>query len=755
MVSKELYTCALLEGLRPITQSMNWGGVYQKFGLQGFEKKWKEWDQVAKKVMKISEEKRFSEPLESVFPRIKLKYESLATFPGQYMPSTWDMEASFIFSSEDPVSKNDLKKGLRELSSKLEKELELIIKTFSGQDLSLVNKVLYQLLKKYGSRIWCRIPDRKDVSHFDHYRIMAAWTACQISSGDSVNQDFILVKGDFSRIQKFIFGGFDLSQIGEGRKLAKKLRGRSAYVDILSDFVCGELLHRLGLPEANLLYKGAGTFLFIIPKHLGTVVTDLEREFNLEMASMLGLNLSLVTASFHCSDSVFSDGAIPLKKVSQMLDYNQYSRHKSYLSEYFEVKQRREFLEDERIGGRAVRTQNILKIRCQKLPENLKDKDIVASFPRFQTYYLMFNEVKYQGAIAAFIKKYSKEIEAFELLGGNSMELPPMMEEVLRETDQISWSTSLNGNYAPFEWKTFKDNIREWAPMEFEKLATLDVSKEEKGVLAYPLLGIMRLDIDNLGAIFGFGLGSDVPLARLVTLSREIELFFNGWINRLAEQYQIYVVYSGGDDGFVVGSWINVFHFATQLRKDFRRLACGNSNFGLSAGIYTCPVFYPVGKFADKAGASEKRAKSFLKDGESSPGKDKIEVFDQVLEWDEFEGMLQFAIKLESITAKKAEDKGDDKLARSMIQEIYRVIRKSLGPDDKIKPELMYRNAALIHNLLARHGFSKPEIQNKKALLLKEIVQRFLQEFRSKDSLALMQIPTRYVLQKTRQPQNK
>ncbi|HPO31604.1 MAG TPA: hypothetical protein PKX28_10195, partial [Candidatus Hydrogenedentes bacterium] len=120
-----------------------------------------------------------------------------------------------------------------------------------------------------------------------------------------------------------------------------------------------------------------------------------------------------------------------------------------------------------------------------------------------------------------------------------------------------------------------------------EDLKTL--AGRSKGV-AY--LGCLKMDVDDLGWIFGTGtrLGGDAgraSMARVATLSRTLDLFFKAHLERLLEEKfpDVYLVYAGGDDVLALGPWDQVFELARQIRADFRKMSGGNPIWKLSAGI--------------------------------------------------------------------------------------------------------------------------------------------------------------------------
>ena len=76
---------------------------------------------------------------------------------------------------------------------------------------------------------------------------------------------------------------------------------------------------------------------------------------------------------------------------------------------------------------------------------------------------------------------------------------------------------------------------------------------------------------------------------------------------------QLGVVYSGGDDLFVIGAWDDVLEFAVDVQRVFRRFT-GNPEMTVSAGVVIQDPHFPLYHIADEAGAAEKRAKNLGRD---------------------------------------------------------------------------------------------------------------------------------------------
>jgi len=91
-------------------------------------------------------------------------------------------------------------------------------------------------------------------------------------------------------------------------------------------------------------------------------------------------------------------------------------------------------------------------------------------------------------------------------------------------------------------------------PLDFDQLA-----ESSEGINR---LGILRMDVDSLGRTLREGLVDRANLARIAALSRHLSYFFGGYLSSLlsrdeyAEKLQI--IYSGGDDVFIVGAWLEI-----------------------------------------------------------------------------------------------------------------------------------------------------------------------------------------------------
>jgi CRISPR-associated protein Csm1 len=147
-------------------------------------------------------------------------------------------------------------------------------------------------------------------------------------------------------------------------------------------------------------------------------------------------------------------------------------------------------------------------------------------------------------------------------------------------------------------------------------------------------LGVLKADVDNLGLIFACGLKRN-SLSRLATLSSQMNYFFSIYLpcalSTKDEFMNIYTVFAGGDDLFLVGPWNRIINFVLFLRREFQRYVCCNAQVTISAGISLNKPGVPVPVIAQKAEDALKASKD--------KGRDSVTLFGETVKWAEFEDL--------------------------------------------------------------------------------------------------------------------
>lgn len=157
-------------------------------------------------------------------------------------------------------------------------------------------------------------------------------------------------------------------------------------------------------------------------------------------------------------------------------------------------------------------------------------------------------------------------------------------------------------------------------------------------------LGVLRMDVDNLGNLFMHGLDGQVPgqgasFSSLATLSSLFDQFFGGYLNTIREKDEfkshVNIVYAGGDDMFAVGRWDKLMNFAIQIRSAFRKYVCDREDISLSGGIAIIRPKFPIAKAAQISGDAEDIAKTseLLIEGKLHV-KNAMTIFDIAINWE-------------------------------------------------------------------------------------------------------------------------
>ena len=575
-----------------------------------------------------------------------------------------------------------------------------------------------------------------DISLYDHARSVAAIAVCLREAGRDA-EPFLLIQGDISGIQSFLYKLASPSEPGGTRNTAKRLRGRSLFLVLLSETVARYYLRKLALPPTNLLYCGGGHFLILAPhtEAANARQREAEKRVNRWLVERHRGELALVSAATAADEKLLVDfSRLMLKSGTEL--------------------------------GRAKRQKfrSVLDVRLFDLPDYDHPMDVCpvcqADFVKGsgQTCSACAGHVDVGRKIVR--ARYLVRFEGEDLGGefaelGFAWELAEDREEVVRmvETTRagrvhverlndgefltqedtalgerfpgLSFGFRPLGQYAPSD---------EQGPLDFGHLA-------QKNAARYPLLGVVRIDVDWLGVVFASGLGNQRSLSRTATLSRELEGFFSGYVNMLARNHHMYITYAGGDDLFAVGSWINALEFSRALRRDFGRFSGDNPNLTFSGGLLFCKPDFPIGRAAEVAGGLEDRSKSVTE-------KNSVCLFGKAVSWDRLEELLGFGDELLYLVTRARQD---DRLPRSFVHRLLNLDaeRRSAREAGNVRAEM--RTQMRLKYLVARRGATSRAISADQEVKENQrrtgVLGRLVCE---PDLMRQIAIPASYVLYKTR-----
>lgn len=517
----------------------------------------------------------------------------------------------------------------------------------------------YYLMEKY---LWS-VPaqtykNRPDVSLFDHAKTTAAIALClfdQEAEGNfnpesirsvedlkSYKEDqLLLISGDLSGIQDFIF---EIASKGA----AKSLKGRSVYLDLISKVVTRYILKELNLKKANLLYNGGGNFYILAPAVKENEVESLKRKISHKMLKAHQGSLYYALEYIKFSTGAFIEFSELWREVSDKIGaskkkkWNEIMTGENYFNIFGPLDGGMPQEKECGVCGREITgyineigEDNSCRV-CRSFTELTDDLR--------QAEYLNFEIVSPKRAEDwDELKDYN---DIFSLFGFKikltADKIKADRTYLLNDANFLAEGCDgfIFGSYNLPMGKEGQITFEELSnPAKLDNKGKLIADKADRGDKK---LGVLKMDVDNLGAIFDKGLGKNRTISRITTLSRMFGMFFEGHINQLIEeknwQDNIYVVFSGGDDSFAVGTWNVLFEFAQEFNRRFRDYTCRNENITLSAGLNVFRYNFPVIKSAEITELHLDMAKNARgRTSANLPKKDSIAFLGEIFSWKEFE----------------------------------------------------------------------------------------------------------------------
>jgi CRISPR-associated protein Csm1 len=650
------------------------------------------------------------EPLVSIFSRISLHKGPKKPLPLHYYPLRPLDVGNLPFPSK---SKQAALEGLdvQKCYEHLWQAFTLEVENVPRADRVSQFTTLYYLLKKYTSFMPSgKLISQRDVPLFDHLKTTTALASClylaladleDLKIDDSA-QLFLFVSGDISGIQGFIYSAAQTEQARKG--LARRLRGRSFYLTLLTDIFARALIERFHLSETNILWCSGGNFFIVAPntKQARQVLESFEREVNDFLFNKFKGKLFLALASGAASGT-------DLRRFSQIKENLVYEsgrkkrqKFQEHLEDVFSEEleapaaicrrcgnptDTEEWCEDcdghENLGRTITRAKYAIRAYMNKHPS-------VGGFDinELGIGYKFFNNAGELHRIRTTLDSASAFKAELIVLNDTNFLLPEVQAACSNTTAPIGFEFSLLANAVPID--------PAGRALSFQDISRLSLSVAK--------LGILQMDVDDLGMLFASGLGELSSIARTTALSSSIDLFFSGYLNNLtAEHYvlsnicsdcrskvkkrnlktrdfdksivvwrelefacerqyvcqtcaqdkitTIYTTYAGGDDLLLIGPWDSIYKLARDVRDAFRRYTCWNPDVTISAGIFLSSPIVPLGTPAALTAAALDKSKT--------EGKDKITAFSETVNWDSeiapfgYSTLIDFAERLEVLAQNK------------------------------------------------------------------------------------------------------
>ena len=486
-----------------------------------------------------------------------------------------------------------------------------------------------------------------DISLFEHLKMTCAVSSCILSYLNAENisnykttlfdnleefydcKAFLMYSLDVSGIQSFIY-----TINTEGA--LKTLRARSFYLEIFMETVIDELIERLNLSRANIIYSGGGHCYLILPNTVEArhIISDFEAEVNKWLIDNFKTGLYVAGGFTQCSANSLRD-----KPKGSYADIF------AEMSRKISVKKLTRYDIDDLITlNSSDNSDGLRECKVCRSLHNVNDSgrcDFCEQLIGFSKD-IMDDEKPY----LSVVKGGSRGIRlpfSLRLIADTKAELKKRIE-----CDK-SYVRSYGKNITSTDRDT---TVRIWVGSYRDNDKTNVLAEESAGI---DRIAVLRADVDNLGQSFVHGFDRDgahsklINLSRTATLSKQLSLFFKKHINRFLAKGKFnitgtdkvrkaLVVYSGGDDVFIIGAWNDVISLAVDISNEFCRFTEGT--LSISAGIGLFGASFPISVAAGIVETLEDTSKNFPDSG--NPEKNAVTLFDSSItyNWKVFENRV-------------------------------------------------------------------------------------------------------------------
>lgn len=469
---------------------------------------------------------------------------------------------------------------------------------------------------------------RTFVSLFDHSKLTSAVAACKAACP---KDSYRMLEFDVSGIQKFIF------KVTEGsdtkKQIAKSLRGRSLMISLITDAITMSYLHAFGMPQANIIFNTGGGALLLLPDTDGfdETVKDVSSRLMKDLFRMFGTDITFVYADVSCTGSELqtfkADKAIELK------------------AELEEAKTRKfSLILNEDLFYHPVSRKNTCSL-CGNASED-------AVCPVCRTI-LDLSSVLVEEADPVILFFFGKEpdlknADYARLELGNCIIWLTGRKTAAKVLHQCDYIESIS---EPWMGQTrFIANSVPISP-NGDIIPMDDICEKliDQNIWGDPKLGILKMDVDNLGSIFAYGMKAETrSLSKFLTLSRLLEVFFGKILIEICEDVSaeitpdidertenrtmFYINYAGGDDLVIMGPAAGILRLTERIHQKLSEFV-KNQNITISAGIWIQKPHEPV-RFGIQ------NAEALLKQSKSAEGKNSVTILDTTVDFPEFERIL-------------------------------------------------------------------------------------------------------------------
>lgn len=540
-----------------------------------------------------------------------------------------------------------------------------------------------------------------DISWYDHTKLTAAMAAClydYLNANHMSYKETLFLNRDADNLEAFLLCAMDTSGIQNfiytitSKHALKSLRARSFYLEVMMEHNIDVLLNRLQLTRANLLYSGGGNCYLLLPNTEETkdCLEAFQQELKRWYMEHFQIDLYMAYGYVPCSGNALRD--VPKGSYSNLFHS---------LSKMVSKRKQQRYTGEDILWLNHQQAEDYTR-EC-KICKRIGHVNKEGICPLCKSIESLSADVLYQDFFSVLSgDEGSREGSVVPLPGGYRLvaENEASLEKRMASDPDFVRAYGKNRRYRG------KRNVTKlWVgDYAIPRASFQDLAESSKGIQR---IGVLRADVDNMGQAFVSGFNDErngnryVSLTRTATLSRHLSIFFKYYIRdilRIGEYAleggkrnqprQATVVYSGGDDMFIVGAWNDVIELAVDLRRKFRRYTQGTMS--LSGGIGVYDSSYPIIAIAEETGEMESASKSL-------PEKNGITLLEDgcTHEMEGYDGAVSDGTY------------SWDELERDVIQEKFQILRAFFETTDEQGMAFLYRILELIRNRKEKINFAR------------------------------------------------
>ena len=592
--------------------------------------------------------------LESVFNY----FSDNDTYKRYFLPKDMSAAREINYAVRDDITAcaDDYKKILKIIENKLKQKS--LMQMYPYELMQLFEDTLYYL------PLTVREDLPRDISLFEHVKLTSALAVsiaqyfeaegitdyaavCTVESLEKMQDEpvFLMVSADITGIYGFLTTPASQAPLGG-------MHGRSLYLEYFSQILAEELAYLFNLSRCNVIFAGGG-HLYVIAPNTAFVrerIAGFEAYVNEWLLKNLGTQLYVAFGYTECTSAEFVGrrlGSDIFARVDLQVENNKKNRYSAgVLEDLFNpesfINQSSDAVEccmcHRPITAGDVGRKDGLCQFCRSLQDLGR-----ASFIDDRVLAVCSNHAAGSAAMPGYLRPiYLKLVAAKDLEKFKAHNKVLRLYSAKGGTDEKCPFLRLSRcDYFAKDTKTGK-------VLDMEQLAARSMGETYTGVKR---LGVLMADIDAIGMVLKAGFyRKDLPnplqyltFTRQAAMSGRLAFFFKVILNKIfrgdvqaasgkgqplfrlfnrPKQFwrNLHVIYSGGDNIFLLGAWDDVVEAAVDIYHAFA--AYTNNKLAFSAGIGMFTPDYPMEQMFIQAELLKKAAKNV-------PGTGKIALFGQ------------------------------------------------------------------------------------------------------------------------------